>query len=87
VQLNALSQDYISSETHPPKKCREASYFFEADGDRVAVFIVDMQTPEQIPALAEPLFQWMGAKVEFHPVMSFEDLKKSKPKTIIDTYA
>jgi hypothetical protein len=87
VQLNALSQDYISSETHPLKKCREASYFFEADGDRVAVFIVDMQTPEQIPALAEPLFQWMGAKVEFHPVMSFEDLKKSKPKTIIDTYA
>jgi hypothetical protein len=65
----------------------EASYFFEADGDRVAVFIVDMQTPDQIPALAEPLFQWMGAKVEFHPVMSFEDLKKSKPKTIIDTYA
>jgi hypothetical protein len=25
---------------------------------------------------AEPLFQW-GAEVEFHPVMSFDDLKKA----------
>jgi hypothetical protein len=26
--------------------------------------------------VAEPLFQ-LGAEVEFHPVMSFDDLKKS----------
>jgi hypothetical protein len=25
---------------------------------------------------AEPLFRW-GAEVEFHPVMSFDDLKKA----------
>jgi hypothetical protein len=34
----------------------EATYFFEADGNRVAAFIVDIQSADQIPVLAEPLF-------------------------------
>jgi len=55
----------------------EAAYFFEAGGDRVAAFVVDMQTPDQIPVLAEPLFVGWGAKVEFHPAMNFDDLKKA----------
>ena len=55
----------------------EAAYFFEAGGDRVAAFVVDMQTPDQIPVLAEPLFTGLGAKVEFHPAMNFDDLKKA----------
>ena len=49
----------------------EATYFFEADGNRVASFIVDIESADQIPVLAEPLFSGMGAHVEFHPVMSF----------------
>jgi len=64
-------EDYIS------KAKPEASYFFEADGDRVAVFIVDMQSNDQQPLLAEPIWQWMGAKVELHPVMNLNDLKKA----------
>ena len=55
----------------------EAAYFFEADGDRVVAFVVDVQRADQIPSFAEPLFQGLGAGVEFHPVMSFDDLKKS----------
>jgi len=54
----------------------EASYFFEAGGDRTFVFIVNIESAEMIPSIAEPLFQDIGAKVEFHPVMVFEDLKK-----------
>ena len=54
----------------------EAAYFFEADGNRVMAFIVDMQSVDQIPALAEPLFQGMHAKVELHPVMNFDELKQ-----------
>jgi hypothetical protein len=54
----------------------EASYFFEADGKRTFGFVVDMQNTYRMPMIAEPLFQW-GAEVEFHPVMSFEDLKKA----------
>ena len=54
----------------------EASYFFEADGKRTMGFVVDMQNTDQIPMFAEPLFQW-GAEVQFHPVMSLDDLKKA----------
>jgi len=53
----------------------EASYFFEADGNRVAAFVVNMDSTDMIPVIGEPLFQEMGANVEFHPVMSLEDLK------------
>jgi hypothetical protein len=55
----------------------EASYFFEADGNRVCAFVINIDTVDMIPTIAEPLFQEMGANVEFHPVMSFDDLKKA----------
>jgi hypothetical protein len=60
----------------------EATYFFEADGNRVAAFIVDMHSVDQIPVLTEPLFNGMGAHVELHPVMSLDDLKKGIPQAI-----
>jgi hypothetical protein len=41
------------------------------------VFIVNMESPDMIPSIAEPLFQGFGAKVKFHPVMVFDDLKKA----------
>jgi hypothetical protein len=62
----------------------EATYFFEADGNRVASFIVDIESADQIPVLAEPLFSGMGAHVKFHPVMSFDDLKKGMPQAIVE---
>jgi hypothetical protein len=55
----------------------EAAYFFEAGGDRTMAFIVNMESADMIPSIAEPLFQDMGAKVEFHPVMLLDDLKKA----------
>ena len=60
----------------------EATYFFEADGNRVASFIVDIQSADQIPVLAEPLFSGMGAHVELHPIMSLDDLKKGIPQAV-----
>jgi len=62
----------------------EAAYFFEANGNRIASFIVDVQSADQIPVLAEPLFIKMGAHVELHPVMSLDDLKKGIPKAILE---
>jgi hypothetical protein len=62
----------------------EATYFFEADGNRVASFIVDIESADQIPVLAEPLFSGMGADVELHPVMSLDDLKKGIPQAIVE---
>jgi hypothetical protein len=55
----------------------EGAYFFESGGDRTMTFIIDMQCADQIPSLAEPLFQDLGARVEFHPVMVLDDLKKA----------
>lgn len=37
--------------------------------------MMDISSSDQIPAIAEPFFQ-MGAKVEFHPAMVLDDLKK-----------
>jgi hypothetical protein len=54
----------------------EAAYFLPIDSHRTAVFIVNMQSNDQIIALGEPLFQWMGANVDVIPVMNFDDLKK-----------
>jgi hypothetical protein len=62
----------------------EATYFFNADGKRVAVFIVDIHGADQIPVLAEPLFSGMGAHVEFYPVMSLDDLKKGIPQAVLE---
>ncbi|HET7389336.1 MAG TPA: hypothetical protein VFJ51_00835 [Nitrososphaeraceae archaeon] len=60
----------------------EAAYFFEANGNRVAAFIVDIHSTDQIPVLTEPLFIGMGAHVELHPVISLDDLKKGIPQAV-----
>ena len=59
------------------KKIRaEAAYFYEDKGERTMAFIVDLPSAHMIPVIAEPMFQEFNAKVEFHPVMILEDLKK-----------
>ena len=45
-------------------------------GERLAAFIVNMQSNDQVPTIVEPLFQWMGANVEVIPIMNFDELKK-----------
>jgi len=55
----------------------EAVYFSEYDGQRGAVLIVDVAEPSKIPALAEPWFLSFNANVEFHLVMSLDDLGKA----------
>jgi hypothetical protein len=69
-------------ETYINKVKSEATYFYETNGNRVAAFIVDVHSADQIPILAEPLFSGMGAHVEFHPVMSLDDLKKGIPQAV-----
>jgi hypothetical protein len=52
----------------------EAAYFTELNGHRTAVLIVDLPEASKIPAIAEPWFLQFNAHLEFHPVMSPEDL-------------
>ena len=58
----------------------EAAYFYEENGLRTFVFIIDLPSVDKIPSIAEPMFQEYNAAVEFHPVMVFKDLKKAISK-------
>jgi hypothetical protein len=64
-------EDYIR------KTKAEGAYFFESGGERTMTFIIEIQSADQIPSVAEPLFQDFGANVEFHPVMLLDDLKRA----------
>ncbi len=55
----------------------EVAYFTEQDGTRGAVFVVDVQTPSDVPALAEPFFLQFQANSKFRIAMSPEDLQKA----------
>ena len=55
----------------------EAAYFTEFDGQRTALIFLDISDASQIPMIAEPWFLSFNAKVEIHPVMTPEDLKKA----------
>ena len=62
----------ILEETKP-----ESVYFLERNGERGAVMIVDVPDASKIPTFAEPWFLTFNASIEFHPVMTPEDLKQS----------
>lgn len=62
----------IVEETKP-----EAVYFTEYDGRRSAILIVDLADPSKVPALAEPWFLSFNADVEFHVVMSPQELGRA----------
>jgi hypothetical protein len=69
-------------EDYMKKVNAEAAYFFEAGGDRTFAFIINMDSADVIPSIAEPLFQDFGAKVEFHPVILLLDIKKSLERLV-----
>jgi hypothetical protein len=55
----------------------EAVYFTEQDGRRGAVLIIDVDSPAQVPALAEPWFLSFHADCKFRIVMTPEDLQRA----------
>ncbi|HCA87562.1 MAG TPA: hypothetical protein DEQ61_20085 [Streptomyces sp.] len=54
----------------------EAAHFGPGEGGRTCTFVFDMQESSQMPSIAEPLFEKLGAKIEIHPVMNREDMQK-----------
>jgi hypothetical protein len=54
----------------------ETVYFTEYDGHRGVIMLVDVAEPSAVPRIAEPWFLMFNADVEFHIVMSPEDLEK-----------
>ncbi len=62
----------ILEETKP-----EAVYFTEYHGQRGAIMIVDISDPSKVPFYSEPWFLAFNADVEFHVVMTPDDLRKA----------
>jgi len=62
----------ILDETKP-----EAVYFTNIDGYRAVIMLVDLADPSRVPALAEPWFLLLDADVQFHVVMTLDDLGKA----------
>ena len=55
----------------------DAVYFTEMHGRRTAIQIVDIPDPSKVPAFGEPWFLMFNAEVEFHTVLSPEDIVKA----------
>lgn len=62
----------ILEETKP-----EAVYFTEYHGRRGAVMIINLADSSRIPSFAEPWFLSFDANVEFHAVMTPEELARA----------
>jgi hypothetical protein len=55
----------------------EAVYFTEQEGHRGAFLIVNVESPSQVPAFAEPWFLHFNADCKFRIVMTPDDLQKA----------
>jgi hypothetical protein len=55
----------------------EAVYFTEYDGRRGAIMIINIENPSEVPKFAEPWFLMFNADVQFHIIMSPDDLGRA----------
>ncbi len=57
----------------------ESIYFIADNGERTAVFVVEMNDASDIPRIGEPWFLAFDAALEVQPVMTPADLAKAAP--------
>jgi hypothetical protein len=55
----------------------EASYFFVEDGQRASFFVFDLADPLQIPAIIEPIFLRVRAKITLTPCLTVDEADKA----------
>jgi hypothetical protein len=55
----------------------ETAYFTEQDGKRGGIFVVNIQTPSDVPSFAEPFFLNFQAECKFRILISPQDLQKA----------
>ncbi len=55
----------------------EAVYFTNYDGQRGAIWIINVDDPSNVPAFSEPWFLLFDADVQFHVVMTPDDLGRA----------
>jgi len=89
-EFNALMRSGAISETmnHILDELKpENVYFTEQGGQRMAILIVNLDQAASIPRLAEPWFLKFNAIVEFHAVMTPDDLKASGLESLAQKWA
>lgn len=64
----------------------ESAYFTEQDGTRGAVFVVNVNSPSDIPSFAEPFFLAFQADCKFRIAMTPDDLQKAGLKALGETW-
>jgi len=57
----------------------EAAYFAADDGERTGFIFFDLADPSAIPAIAEPWFLALNARITLQPVMNSADLGRAVP--------
>lgn len=57
----------------------EAAYFIAEGGRRTGILIMEINSPSDIPAIAEPWFLALNASIEAAPAMVPDDLEKAGP--------
>jgi hypothetical protein len=55
----------------------ESVYFTEYDGHRGAILIININDPSEVPKFAEPWFLSFNADVQFHIIITPEELGRS----------
>jgi hypothetical protein len=65
----------------------EHAWFSERDGKRGGIMIVNVESPTDVPRLAEPWFLSLNAEVEFRVAMTPEDLGRSGLESMGKTWA
>ena len=65
----------------------EAVYFVEEGGQRTQYLVVNMDSANQLPSIAEPWWLTFGGTVETHQAMTPEDLEQAGLEGIAKTWA
>ena len=55
----------------------ETAYFTEQDGKRGGIFVINVQSPSDVPSFAEPFFLNFQASCKFRILISPEELQKA----------
>lgn len=60
----------------------EQSWFTARGGDRTAHFVLQLEEVSDMPSILEPFWTLASAKIEFTPVMNWEELQSGVRKLL-----